>query len=144
MLPAKDLFMLHYVDGYTGETVIICHSKNPEIFKFIGNAAAFIDTSRKNHTIVDDENIIKDNYWNEKANEAIKYGIPTISYLSIESLRLPERNAEYEKMVMKSVENIKFTNLIKESMIKAKKSIIYKVKQFLEKDQEKNISNERE
>ena len=135
MLPAKDTFMFHHVDGITGKSIIACHSINPDIFKLIGEAAPLIRESREQQKVIEgDRASAANNYWRKKSTEALRYGISTIPYLSSKNIILPERHDEYLKVLAKSAGSIEFTNLIKNAMVNAKKSIIYKVKSFFERN----------
>lgn len=140
MLPAKDTFMFHFVDGMTGKSIIACHSINPNIFKLIGKAAPLMRESREQQKAIEGDRVFKTNsYWREKSNEALRYGMSTISYLSWKNTLLPERNDEYLKLLAKSAGSIEFTSLIKNAMVNAKKSIICKAKSFFERS--RNIQN---
>ena len=140
MLPAKDTFMFHYVDRMNGNSIITCHSIDPNIFKLIGEAAPLMRKAREKQKVIESDGVSgSNNYWDEKSKEALRYGMATISYLAGKNTILPERNAEYGRLLTKSAGSIEFTSLIKNAMVNAKKSIIYKAKSFFERI--KNIQN---
>ena len=97
-----------------------------------------IKEAREKHMVIEDNRLFKtDNYWDKKVSEALRLGMSTISYLSSKNTKLSKRTKEYNKMLTKSAGSIEFTNLLKKAMVKAKRSNVYKVKSFFEK----NIDN---
>lgn len=141
VLPAEDTFMFHYVDGETGESIISCHSMHPNMFNLIGKVAPLVRrTIEEKKCIVDNSIYGKNNYWNKSERNALQHGIPTIAYLSLNDF-LPERNAEYTKMLTKSSRiTEKITDFIKKSIITAKKSTICEVKKFF--DASRNVEKD--
>lgn len=128
--------------------MVTCHSMNENIFKLIADAAPLMAEAREKHEVIESANAPKNNYWNFKTKEAEIYGMNTMPYLSMKNCKLPKRNKEYEKMLTESTGNMKFTDLLKKSMIKAKRNVVDKVKRFFEeKVKNKEIdeaTNERE
>lgn len=141
MIPEKDVFMFHGVDGFTGNCIIVCYSINPDIFKFIGNSATFIREAKEKHQVIESDEVIANNYWEKKSIEAKKYEMPTLAYLSGDRLKIRERYNEYLRMLSDSVGNTEFTDKIKKSIINAKKSVVCKVKNFFSNNKE--MDNER-
>lgn len=128
--------------------MVTCHSMNSDIFELITDAAPLMAEAREKHEAIESENAPKNNYWNFKTKEAKIYRMNTMAYLSMRNCELPKRNKEYEKMLTESTGNMKFTDLLKKSMIKAKRNIVDNVKEFFEgKFKSKDINeviNERE
>lgn len=143
MLPEKDVFMFHNVDGITGRCIIACHSSNPDIFKLIENSVESIKKSMDNHQVVENK-MLENNYWKRESIEAEKYEMPTIVYLSGGNIKIPDRYNEYERMLAASAGNIKFTNQIKKIITSVKKATVDKVKHFWNRSKEKKLDGERE
>lgn len=112
--------------------MVTCHSMNADIFELIADATPLMAEAREKHEVIESENAPKNNYWNFKTKEAKIYRMNTMAYLSMRNCELPKRNKEYEKMLSESTGNMKFTDLLKKSMIKAKRNIVDKVKEFFE------------
>lgn len=138
-IPAKDTFMFHHVDGETGKSIISCHSFDSNIFKLIGETASSIKRAKEQHEVItNDKSPKKNNYFEKKEQEAKQYGISAIAYLSSSNTGLPERDAEYGTIIDKSSGNMGLADSIKYAITNAKRNVVYKVKDFLERHKEKN------
>lgn len=135
-LPSKEKFLNCTNVNISGEekVTMACDSLNTDIFQIVKDTAPLIREAREKHEIVEDKNPTLDNYWKKSMRIAENYGVPIMEYLELNKIsEFQERNKEFGRMLMKTVANINFTYLLKQSMIKTKRNVAEKVKNFFER-----------
>lgn len=134
------MFVFYSINEEPNKSTIAFHSLNSDVFKLIKESVPLMREAKEKHIVVESgEKSEEPNYWEEKSKEALKYDMSTLSYLAVEKAVLPERNEEF----LNIVNGIKFTSLIKNSITKAKKSIVCKVKSSFENQRNKEDNLER-
>ena len=133
--------MFQNINKENNESIIACHSNDPDFFKYINKSAYALREAREHHKVIEETDLKTDNYWKKISMNAEKNGIAPLEYLSMKYTNLPERQQELFEIENTYMKNSNFTNSIKKAMItnvKNRVPVIKRMQEFFNKHIKRN------